>query len=156
MESVRRLDAPERNFFGWVVRYLHRGSIMQRYFADERFGSSEAARAAAEALLAADPQLRIEAIAVARRMRSRLKSEAGVIGVSRVVAPGRPANWMAYWTDADGQRRYKRFSVRVHGEEEALRLAVEHRAAMTQPDLERLSDLLRLFEASTPRPPPIR
>lgn len=156
MEAVRRLEAPERNFFGWVARYRHRGSWAQRYFADDRFGGRDAAFLAARTLQEADPELRVEAIDVARRLRSRLNSEAGVVGVSRVTAPGRPANWMAYWTDAQGKRRFKRFSVGVHGEEEALRLAVEHRTAMTQPDLERLSDLLRLFECSTARPPPVR
>ena len=156
MESVRRLDAPERGFFGWVARYRHRGEWLPRYFADDRFGGRDAALAAAQAFQDLDPEVRVEAVAVARRQRSRLNSEAGVVGVSRVIAPGSPANWMAYWTDAEGKRRYKRFSVGLYGEEEALRLAVQHRAAMTQPDLERLNDVLKLYEGSTARPPPVR
>ncbi len=154
--TVSRLDAPERNFAGWVVRYRHRDAWMQRYFADERFGAADAAREAAQAFLEAEPEQRLEAIALARRLRSRRNSKAGMIGVTRLVTAGRPPNWMAYWTDEAGERRFKRFSVAIFGEEEAMRLAIEHRMAMTQPDIERLQSLMDLYEASSPRPPPIR
>jgi hypothetical protein len=36
-----------------------------------------------------------------------------------------------------------------------MRLAIKHRMAMTQPDIERLRTLMELYEASSPRPAPI-
>lgn len=153
--GVQRLDAPDRNFKGWMATYQHRGVWTRRYFSDERFGGSEAAQKAAQAFHDTDADLRREAISLARRLRSRRNSKAGVVGVTRVARSTGPASWMAYWTDPEGKRRYKRFSVRIHGEENALRLAVETRMANTQPDIERLSELLQQLKLSSSQPPPV-
>lgn len=51
------------------------------------------------------------------------------------------AFWLGFWDDEDGVRRQRKFSVRTHGEAEAMRRAVEVRLQAESVFRQRLVEL---------------
>ena len=61
------------------------------------------------------------------RNRGYNKTQTGVIGVTKRIAPGNIINFRASWKDANGKEQCRNFSTRKYGYEEAFRLACEVR-----------------------------
>ncbi|MGY2048501.1 AP2/ERF family transcription factor [Methylobacterium sp. JK268] len=79
-----------------------------------------------------------ESLALMRRLRPRRNCRSGLPGVSRFIrkASG-TAFWVAYWDDAQGRKIQRKFSVSIHGEEEARRLAIDARLAAVREHIDR-------------------
>lgn len=123
-----RADTPSPR---WVVTLYRRGAEICKAFCDQKYGSTEAALAAAIAfrdqVLADIPPLTLrEMCAVVRR-----NNKTGVPGVHRLLNRGRP-KWMAVLNLPDGRHPSRSFSIAKYGEEEAYRLAVAARAELLQ------------------------
>lgn len=54
-------------------------------------------------------------------------TKSGFLGVSLINTPGRSVMYRASWTDINGKRHQKEYSVNKYGKEEAMMLAVEAR-----------------------------
>ncbi|ACA19247.1 Pathogenesis-related transcriptional factor and ERF protein [Methylobacterium sp. 4-46] len=132
----RGTDAAGR--IGWLATSDRAGRAVTRHFADETFGGEAAARAEAERFVAAPAATDREGLALMRRLRPRRNCRSGLPGVSRFVrkASG-TAFWVAYWDDAQGRKIQRKFSVSVHGEEEARRLAIDARLAAVRDHIDR-------------------
>jgi hypothetical protein len=132
---------------GWQARFAVRGERYVRYFADAAYGSSEAARRAAEQFALKHRDAHEELLALRRRFDVRRNSRSGVPGVARYDGDGeRGAYWLAYWDDASGRRTSRRFSVRLHGEAEAHMLALKTRAQGVDPFRKRYEEILAELE----------
>ena len=66
------------------------------------------------------------------RNRGYNKTQTGVIGVTKRIAPGNIINFRASWKDANGKEQCRNFSTRKYGYEEAFRLACEVRKKKIQ------------------------
>lgn len=130
---------------GWQVRFQVLGEPHFRYFADRRFGSTEAALSAAIAYASHDLELHRELLALHRRLAPRSTSRSGLPGVSRYErTAGRGAHWLAYYDDPiSGRRKSKRFPISMHGEQVARQLAMEWRAIAVAAQLDRYLRLRR-------------
>lgn len=133
----------KNNCLGWVAMVTLEGVRQARYFADSKYGSAEAARAAAERAGAEDQHIQKEWAAIKGRLRVRSTSRSGIPGVTRYEATARRrAHWMAYWTDSLSSKRvYRRFYVGDHGEEGSRERAVEARRLATECDRQRLVEI---------------
>jgi hypothetical protein len=84
-----------------------------------------------------------ERLALLRRFLPRKNSRSGIPGITRIEGgPGRGACWLAYWNDRTGRKVQKRFSVRLHGEDGARKLAAKARFKATERQSKRLMRLL--------------
>jgi len=121
---------------GWEVRIQRRGEKTEKFFGDRRFDGKRHSLAAAKAfrdeIEAASEKFSVEELA--RIPSSRIKS--GVVGVrlhkqkdSRGDYEYHYWYWVAQWTDANGRRKTKAFSIHQHGDQEAYNLACEARHA---------------------------
>ena len=128
---------------GWQARFRLFGTVYSRYFSDAEYGSSAAAREAAEHLASQNQDLHNELRALHRRFVVRANSRSGLPGVARYegnVAHG--PFWLAYWDDQNGRRVNRRFSIGRYGETEACRLAREAREKGVRPFRERYEQIL--------------
>lgn len=64
----------------------------------------------------------------ANNKRMQVNNKSGVKGVYKENArAGRSERWVAQWNDEEGKKRKKAFAISLYGEDEAYRLACEHR-----------------------------
>ncbi len=143
---VSRIDNPAKRMLGWLVRYSVAGKHTRKFFSDlAHGGSSDKAKAAAEAFALAHLLEHQEIRSLRTRLLPRRNTPHGVPGVARYVRPGgNSAFWTAYWTQ-DGVRRQKKYSVAQLGEHDARELAFATRAEMTAGNEERLEELLDIY-----------
>lgn len=66
------------------------------------------------------------------RNRKHVKTQTGVTGVTKRIAPGDIVTFRASWYDEDGKEQCHNFSTRKYGHEEAFRLACEVREKKIQ------------------------
>jgi hypothetical protein len=130
----------------WLVRISRKGKRYSKLFYDHAYGGSRKAELAAReyrdkllARLPADPWRS------GPQVRRRSNNSSGVAGVYRTlqsvvrlcVQDGEwyeytQPYWVAAWTETDGTRHSKKFSVKKYGEGKAKRLAREYRWEMVQ------------------------
>lgn len=141
---VRRVDLSDRQLVGWNVQFQRGREAVSRYFADAAHGGREEARAAALRFASEREQDGGELVALLRRLSPRKDTRSGMPGVARYVRfpPDRGAFWLAHWTDPDGYRVRKKFSITVHGEDTARELAIEARRNATRAHRKRLAEVL--------------
>lgn len=137
--SLLRVDDPAHGEpAGWTATVLRDGRSVARHFPDERYGGMAASRAEAERFAAGLPTTDREELALMRRLRPRRNCRSGLPGVSRFIRkPSGTAFWVAYWDDAQGRKIQRKFSVSVHGEEEARRLAIDARLTAVRDHIDR-------------------
>ena len=143
---------------GWQAQFRLFGKVYSRYFSDAEYGSSAAARQAAERLALQNQDLHDELRSLHRRFVVRANCRSGLPGVARYDGnKTRRPFWLAYWDDQSGRRVTRRFSVGRYGEEEASRLARKAREKAVRPFRERyeqiLAELGRVPEVSKKRRP---
>lgn len=132
--GICRIDQPSHRTHGFFVRAQHRGKIHPFFFADKEYGGRAAALAAArQGLVWLRRKLGLPG-SYSRRWNAeivRRKGKSGIHGVRRVIVQpmsGRKRKfWQAHWSPQKGVYRRKQFSIRIHGEEKAKRLAIRAR-----------------------------
>lgn len=120
---------------GWEVRMQRRGERIEKYFSDLAFGGKRAALQAAKAYRdEVDAEFQKYTVTELSENPS-IRNRSGVVGVRLHQQKDRRGEfeyyywyWVAQWTDGHGRRRTRSFSVHLHGDEEAYRLACEVRA----------------------------
>jgi hypothetical protein len=134
LTNIHRIDNPNNRTFAWLVRVQRNNLAVTKMFTDAVYGSKQDAMQAAidfrdEILSEANPfehQLW-------RRTILRRNNTSGIPGVSRhdqIANPNtgrRRVFWLASWVNEDGFTRQRKFSVLMHGELGAKRLAVAER-----------------------------
>lgn len=136
--NITRVDFKNENgeitHGGWEVRFNRRGKKIERFFADNKNGGRAKALAQAkdfrDEIEAKLPRLSVHELS---RTPSK-RNQSGIVGVRRHEQTDVRGDWgytysfwVAQWTDENGKRKTKSFSVNHYGEDEALRLAVKAR-----------------------------
>lgn len=115
----------------WRVRFSRRGIVYSKSFYDLTCGGSKEAKA--QAIAWRDEQLaKLEVLTLVEfHERQRSNNASGVPGVHFHKTTRQPLGfWQAKIRFNDGKSRAKAFSVRLHGNEEAFRLAVAARSEL--------------------------
>lgn len=138
---------------GWQARFSLNGVIYTKYFPDAAYGSSGAAKRAAEKFACENKELHKELLSLRRRFEVRANSRSGIPGVSRYSGEeARGPFWLAYWDDQQGRRKSRRYSIRRLGERKALELALKARDKGVDPFRQRYGEVLRIL-GLTAEPP---
>lgn len=137
LRNIRRMDDASRRTHGWLVQVQRHNQIAIKMFSDSVWGGKRKALALARAWRDEHTQpLAEQAHALWRRNRLRSNNRSGLVGVARYERKadahghktGGPAYWLAFWTDANGTSRKRKFSVKRWGERGAKQNAIEARA----------------------------
>ena len=134
---IHRVDAEVERIHTWRVQIRRRGKTVMRHFPDQSHGGKRAALQEARAfrdktLKSVNPT----SYKLWNDTRLRKNNTSGVSGVARY-APlvqteggwvARPF-WQAYWIDAEGKKKSRKFSVDKYGEASAKRRAIAARRA---------------------------
>lgn len=115
---------------GWRATARLPSGVVRKVFPDEQYGGTGSAQGAAREWRAA--QLRAAGVpdAESRRVVLRARTPSGIVGVYlRPARAGASACWTATYERADGTRLQRAWSVKQHGDAQALALAVEQREA---------------------------
>ena len=129
---IHRLDTEKERIHTWRVQIRRRGETVMRHFPDQSHGGKRAALQAARAFR--DKTLKSvnqTSYKLWNDTRLRKNNTSGVAGVARyapLVQVGggwvaRPL-WHAYWVDAEGNKKSRKFSVDKYGEASAKRRAI--------------------------------
>lgn len=132
MYAIRRHQAAVKAWC-WRVRFSRRGVMYSKTFYDLACGGSKEAKV--QAVAWRDAQLaQIEALTMVEfHERQRSNNASGVPGVHFHKTTRQPLGfWQAKIRFHDGKSRAKAFSVRLHGFEEAFRLAVAARSELLE------------------------
>jgi hypothetical protein len=118
---------------GWMSRTGFRGESRNRFFADARCGGSDLAYAAARDHALADLANQNAALSLGRRLNVRQNTPFHMPGVARYMNKRTGhAFWVAYWNDARGIKRSRKFSALKYGEQAAFELACAARLDAVQ------------------------
>lgn len=132
--NIRRIDNDVNCTYAWFVQIQRNSEIHWKMFTDGVYGSKrkalKAAREFKEQILTAvsTPKYHLK-----RRTILRKNNTSGTPGVGRYDVLTNPRTgtrriyWMAFWDDANGVRKSRKFSVLMHGEEKAKKLAISER-----------------------------
>jgi len=150
--GICRVDHADSSTHGWVVTIQRRGVVHRKHFSDGLHGGKRATLAAAkryrdELVARFPPLLKREYAEIPKP-----NNQSGVAGVCRVCVTETRSRapsvqrwfWVASWTLPDGRRRHRKFSIRLHGEEPAFRMAVKARR-------EALAELTGVFDPGSTR-----
>lgn len=146
LKGISRIDSDTTH--AWFVRASKNGEITARIFSDGKHGGKDAAFK--EALKYRDELYTQLDIPTDRRapyngppvMSSNSKNATGTVGVQRhqrMSEDGKTVlsdSYVATWSPEPWVKKAKHFSVTVHGEKEALKLAIAHRRKMVKQILE--------------------
>lgn len=135
---------------GWRAHIRLLGVSTERYFADDKYGGRDEAFEAARLYADENISLHLELLSIQRRLIRRANCRSGVPGVARYDLPGRGPFWLAFWDDADGRKRSRRFAIGDLGEEGARSAAVETRRKIDRGYEERLLALCTLLGVEVP------
>jgi hypothetical protein len=132
---IHRIDNDAKRNHAWRVQVQSRGRVVIRHFSDGVYGGKQKALKVAWRFRDATlKEAHDDRYWFWRRHRMRRNNTSGVVGVGRYVSRecrhGRLTEqtyWLAYWDDADGWRRSRKFSVSTHGEKRAKQLACQAR-----------------------------
>ncbi len=124
------------SFSGWGVRIQRRGKGVHKFFNDKIFGGERGAfKAASEYRDSVEAKLRGYSVADRAKTPSK-RNTSGMVGVrkhSQIDVRGEYeyhyTYWIAQWTDREGKRKTKAFSIQEHGDEKAFKLAAAARKA---------------------------
>lgn len=120
---------------GWEVRIQRRGVKTEKFFGDRRYGGKRKSLAAAkefrDGIEKSAGKYSVKELAEVPSARNK----SGVVGVRLHKQKDTRGDfeyhywyWVAQWTNANGKRKTRAFSIHQHGDEEAYRLACQARA----------------------------
>ena len=136
-QNISRIDiegAPgTKGTHGHQVRIMRRGKAVSKFFSDSLHGGKRksllAARDYRDSLVN-----KLGPTDTGPHQEPSSRNTSGIVGVRRREAMRDTTNWIYYhyfweasWTDADGERQKRNFSVNKYGEDEARRLAIAAR-----------------------------
>lgn len=130
---ITRLDFPDKQMVGWLVRFTRDGQSYRSYFSDANQGGYQAALDAAITWR----NTRLEEVerdpSAPNPIAESKHSNTGIRGIRRRVE-GLGTFYEAQWTGLDGKRKSRSFSIAVYGEQGAKERAIAARiAGMAQP-----------------------
>lgn len=119
---------------GWEVRIQRRGLKTEKFFGDRRYSGKRNSLAAAkefrDKIEASAEKYSVKDLAAVPSSRNK----SGVVGVRLHKQKDTRGDfeyhywyWVAQWTNANGKRKTKAFSIHQHGDEEAYKLACQAR-----------------------------
>ncbi len=133
LAGITRMDYEYTH--GWAVRYRIKKNTHSKLFSDRKLGGKRKALLAAkeyyQEMLAKYPKPSRKE----RALTPSKRNTSGTPGVSRGItqrATFTEEYWAADCLLPDGTRKYKRFSIKKHGERKAKKLAIAARLAMVK------------------------
>jgi len=129
LRNIIRVDYPEKRTFGWLSQVERQGVKHKKFFSDSVYGGKRSSLNAAIQYRDHILHLTERQSSVWRRSIKRRNNTSGIVGVARYERSdskneaARPY-WCAFWDDAAGKRRSRKFSVSRHGEAQARALAI--------------------------------
>jgi len=137
LRNIRRIDDDSRRTHAWLVQVQRKSRIIVKMFSDGIFGGKQ------KALLAALEYRDVLIIAPSpaehnlwHRTIIRRNNKSGIPGVGFYKRTNSTEKWVAYWSNENGIRSSRTFSVNIYGKEQAKQLAIA----------ERQHQLKRIFE----------
>lgn len=137
LRNIRRIDDGFRRTHAWLVQVQRRSCIIVKMFSDGIYGGKQ------KALLAALEYRDVLIIAPSpaehnlwHRTIIRRNNTSGIPGVGFYKRTNSTEKWVAYWSNENGIRSSRTFSVNIYGKEQAKQLAIA----------ERQRQLKRIFE----------
>jgi len=134
-KGISRIDSGSTH--GWFVRGYRNGKTYSKLFSDRKCGGRD--KALKLALEHRDELFKeLDEIPAQRRNRRQVfrdaRNTSGVIGVCRISKKGASGRinecYSVSWRPEPGVQKCTSFSIRKYGEEQAFRMAVEHRLKM--------------------------
>ena len=134
ISRIETVSPSGKTYGGWEVRMQRRGEKTEKFFSDNGFGGkNKSLRVAKEFRDSLESKLRKYTVEELSANPS-VRNQSGVVGVRLHQQKDVRGDyeyhywyWVAQWTDKNGKRRTKSFSVHQHGDKEAYRLAVSAR-----------------------------
>jgi hypothetical protein len=131
--NIRRVDNDSKRTHAWLVQVQRDYKKTVKLFSDSLYGGKRKSLQAAinfrDQLFASDTHH----YHWNKRIFLRSNNTSGIAGVGRYEVIDNPNTnhrrifWLAVWDDEYGVRRQKRFSILLHGEEKAKKLAIAER-----------------------------
>lgn len=140
LKHIARIDTDHNRTHSWQVRVQRCGQAVTQQFSDALHGGkAQALQAAIKFRDELTEQMHDPYAVVWRRNVRRANNTSGVVGVGRYVSREMQndriverAFWQAFWSDEQGRRVSRKFSIAVHGEQRARMLAIECRRQGTR------------------------
>jgi len=152
--NIRRIDDDLSRTHAWFVQVQRRNHIKRKMFSDAIFGGKKEALSAAleyrDALLAAPTTPTPAEHNLWHRTIVRRNNTSGIPGVGLFKRANGSERWIAFWTDENGRKRSRTFSVLTYGHRKAKQLAVAERKRQ----LERLFQIKSSEQPAQPIIPP--
>lgn len=155
MYFISRLDAPEP---AWRVDISRGQQRWEKVFLDQDYGGQAQALASAQAWRDAvrDEIRRARGMATAAEQMPSTNTS-GVLGVNRTVGRYQTSGgakeifyWVAQWTDLEGKKHGRRFSIKRYGEAEARALALRARQEAVKELARQTAERLAMVSAIAP------
>lgn len=134
--NISRIETQgsRKTYGGWEVRIQRKGQKTGKFFSDSRYGGKRAALSAAkkyrDKVEARHEKYTVEELAEYPSKRN----SSGTVGIRLHRQIDRRGDyeyhywyWVAQWTDAEGRRRTRSFSIHQYGDDEAYEMACEAR-----------------------------
>ena len=135
LRNICRLDNASLNRHGWLVQIQREGNNIKKMFSDSVLGGKQKAFAAAiefrESIITS---LSPAEYNLWHRTIVRRNNTSGIPGVGLYKRPNGTERWVACWTDENGSKKTRTYSVSIHGKRKAKQLAIAER----QRQLERI------------------
>ena len=137
LRNIKRWDlkpGQKSGNLGWWVRFYVERKRLSQLFSDNKFGGKENALKAAQTYRdAMEREVRPKQTEHMPNVKTK-RNRSGIVGVSRSKRTTHRKGkkyisyvWQAEWIKPNGKRGIRRFSIKDHGEEEALKMAIEAR-----------------------------
>ncbi|WP_301103453.1 AP2/ERF family transcription factor [Propionivibrio sp.] len=138
LRNICRIDNASLNRHGWHVQIQRGGNSIKKMFSDSVFGGKQKAFAAAiefrESLITS---LSSAEYNLWHRTIVRRNNTSGIPGVGLYKGTNDSEKWVAFWTDENGIKKSRTYSVSIHGKRKAKQLAIAER----QRQLERIVEI---------------
>lgn len=130
--NIKRVDYPEKRTHGWYVQVIRKGVCYKKFFSDSVYDGKKPALDAAIQYRDHVKNNSEQKYKLWRRSVIRQNNTSGIVGVGRYVRSDNKSGtetafWLAFWHDKFGNKRSRKFSVTLYGEDQARTLAIRQR-----------------------------
>ena len=134
MYGITRNDNDVKKIHSWHVAITRRGIQYNKHFSDGVYGDKQTAFNTAkeyrDSIISKRPHYKKKDV----YSKVRRNNQSGIAGVGRYANPGRNGKlywyWVACWTEDNGSRKQRKFSINIYGEDGAFDHAVKLRRKM--------------------------